>query len=185
METLKAIHTRTSSNNLQEPAPTKEEMDLVYQAALRAPDHAWLRPWRFIQVTGESRHVLSDAFLKTAEELKGKISQELKAKYKASPFRAPMVVILISEITEHPKVPPIEQVLSVGAAAQNILLALHDMGYGAIWRTGSMAFNKSILSSLKLKETSEVVGYLYIGSIAGEQKKIPDLSLEDFVTVWN
>ena len=92
---------------------------------------------------------------------------------------------MISEITKHPKVPPIEQVLSVGAAAQNILLALHDMGYGAIWRTGSMAFNKSILSSLKLKETSEVVGYLYIGSIAGEQKKIPDLSLEDFVTIWN
>ena len=72
METLKAIRTRTSSNNLIEPAPTKEEMDLVYKAELRAPDHAWLRPWRFIQVTGESRHVLSDAFLKTAENSKVK-----------------------------------------------------------------------------------------------------------------
>ena len=185
METLKAIHTRTSSNNLIEPAPTKEEMDLVYKAALRAPDHAWLRPWRFIQVTGESRHVLSDAFLKTAEKLKGQISQELKEKYKTSPFRAPMVVVLISEITEHPKVPSIEQILSVGAAAQNILLALHDMGYGAIWRTGSMAFNEFISASLKLKETSEVVGYLYIGSVVGEQKKIPDLSIEDFVIIWD
>ena len=69
METIKAIHSRNSISNLIDPFPSKDEMELVYKSALRAPDHAWLRPWRFIQVTGDSRSKLSDAFLETYKEL--------------------------------------------------------------------------------------------------------------------
>ena len=184
METLKALHSRNSSSRLVDPAPSKEEMEQVYQAAFRAPDHAWLRPWKFIQVTGDSRNKLSGIFLETAKKLKGDISEELEAKYKSSPYRAPMVIVLISEIIEHPKVPSIEQILSVGAATQNMLLALHDLGYGAIWRTGSMAFNKTITSVMKLSENAEVIGYLYVGSIGNELKKLPDLNSNEFVTLW-
>tara|TARA_B110000014_G_scaffold264187_1_gene263922 strand:- start:22888 stop:23445 length:558 start_codon:yes stop_codon:yes gene_type:complete len=184
METLKALHTRNSASRLIEPAPSKKEMELVYQAAFRAPDHAWLRPWRFIQVTGESRSKLSDIFLETAQRLKGDISADLEAKYKSASYRAPMVIILISEIKNHPKVPSIEQILSVGAATQNMLLALHDLGYGAIWRTGSMAFNETITSVLKLGENTEVIGYLYVGSKQDELKKLPNLASEDFVSYW-
>ena len=50
METLEAIQTRNSVPLLTDPAPTSEEMSEVYKGALRAPDHARLRPWKFIEL---------------------------------------------------------------------------------------------------------------------------------------
>ena len=44
--------TRNSPRELTTPFPSKDEMHEIYEAALRAPDHAWLRPSRFIEVTG-------------------------------------------------------------------------------------------------------------------------------------
>jgi nitroreductase len=186
LETIKAIHSRNSISNLTDPCPNKVEMEVVYKSALRAPDHAWLRPWKFIQVTGESRSKLSDAFLKTYKELGQDLSDELIQKIKKAPFRAPMVLVLIAEVKEHPKVPAIEQMLSTGSAAQNMLITLHDMGYGAIWRTGKMSFNQHITEALGLSKVSQVIGYLYIGTpnSDGRVKKIPNLKSEDYVSFW-
>ena len=65
-----------------------------------------------------------------------------------------------------------------------MLLAFHDMGFGGIWRTGKFSFNREISVELGLKESEIVIGYLYIGSIDGKTKKIPELETEDFVTIW-
>ena len=40
-----------------------------------------------------------------------------------------MIVILVSSIKEHPKVPALEQMFSTAAAGQNILLALNALGF--------------------------------------------------------
>ena len=150
METLKAIQNRNSVAHLTEPAPTTEEMEQVYKGALRAPDHAWLRPWKYIEIRGNSRNRLADAFLKASISLGEEVTDELKEKLQKAPFRAPMVIVLAADIKEHPKVPKIEQIISLGASAQNILLGLYDIGYSAIWRTGKMAFNKHITDALEL-----------------------------------
>ena len=52
MDALDNILNRVSARNLVEPYPTQDEMVKVFRGALRAPDHAWLRPSTFIQVTG-------------------------------------------------------------------------------------------------------------------------------------
>ena len=54
MDALNNILNRVSARKLSEPYPNKDEMNLVYKAALRAPDHAWLRPSRFIEITGKA-----------------------------------------------------------------------------------------------------------------------------------
>ena len=89
METLVALHSRNSVTSLSEPVPTQEEMKKVFQAALRAPDHAWLRPWKFIQVTGEGRKKLGEAFLRTATAVTEDLSEALVKKAKNAPLRAP------------------------------------------------------------------------------------------------
>jgi nitroreductase len=185
METLEALHSRNSVTSLSEPVPTPEEMKMVFQAALRAPDHAWLRPWKFIQVTGEGRKKLGDAFLRTATAVIGDLSEALVKKAKNAPLRAPMVLVLIADITEHPKVPEIEQIISTGAAAQNMLLALHDLGYAAVWRTGKMAFNSEITKQMELPESNRVIGYLYVGTPTGRVKEIPKLDMNKFVSFWD
>ena len=95
-----------------------------------------------------------------------------------------MIIILISEVKTHPKVPEIEQLLSTAAAAENILLALNALNYAGMWRTGVFALNEKISEYLKLKENQKVIGYLYVGTASGKQKKIPEMETSEFVTQW-
>ena len=185
METLEAIQTRNSVPLLTDPAPTSEEMSEVYKGALRAPDHARLRPWKFIEVRGDSRDKLAKIFIDTATALNSDLSENEISKLEKAPHRAPMVIILAANIKEHPKVPEIEQIISLGAAAQNILLGIHEIGYSAVWRTGNMAFNPEITKFLGLEENFKIIGYLYVGTSTGKEKPIPELEIEDFLEVWD
>ena len=178
---LSNILERNSPRQLIEPHPNPEQMKLVYEAALRAPDHGWIRPTRFIEVSGEGLEKLSNIFEQFAQKHLQDVSDEVLEKYRQAPFRAPMIVILVSSIKEHPKVPALEQMFSTAAAGQNILLALNALGFGGIWRTGKFALNKEIGSFLELDDNQEVLGYLYIGTPIGVNKKIPQLDPKDFV----
>ena len=185
METLEAIQTRNSVPLLTDPAPTSEEMSEVYKGALRAPDHARLRPWKFIEVRGDSRDKLAKIFIDTATALNSDLSENEISKLEKAPHRAPMIIILAANIKEHPKVPEIEQIISLGAAAQNILLGIHEIGYSAVWRTGNMAFNPEITKFLGLEENYKIIGYLYVGTSTGKEKPIPELEIQDFLEVWD
>ena len=159
MDALDNILNRVSARNLIEPYPTQDEMEKVFRGALRAPDHAWLRPSTFIQVSGEGIDRLSEIFEEYAKTVPD-IKEEIITKYKNAPYRAPMIVILVNSVKDHPKVPEIEQKLSTAASAQNILLSLNALGYSAIWRTGKLAFNPFIASKLNLEANQEILGYM-------------------------
>ena len=185
MDAMTNLLTRNSPRELSTPIPSKDEMCEIYQAALRAPDHAWLRPSRFIEVTGEGLNKLSEIFTEFASRELQDVTPLQMEKYQSAPFRAPMIIILTTKITKHPKVPKVEQMLSTATAAENILLALHAKNYAGIWRTGKFAFNKKIAKYLDLTSDHEVIGYLYVGTPAGTNKKIPQLDIENFVTRWD
>jgi len=68
MDAMTNLLTRNSPRELITPIPTKDEMHEIYQAALRAPDHAWLRPSRFIEVTGNGLDKLSKVFVEFASK---------------------------------------------------------------------------------------------------------------------
>ena len=59
-------------------------------------------------------------------------------------MRSPTIVIVGCAVREHPKVPQIEQVIAAGAAAQNLFLAAHDLGYGVMWKTGAAAYDPDV-----------------------------------------
>ena len=181
MEALDNILNRVSARKLSKPYPNKEEMKLVYKAALRAPDHAWLRPSSFIEVKDDGLDKLSKIFFNYGKSSVD-ISDEIAEKYKNAPYRAPMIIILVNSFKEHPKVPEIEQKLSTATAAQNIMLALNAMKYSCMWRTGKLAFNKSVQKSIGLKNNQEILGYIYVGTETGKKKRIPSLDIDQFVT---
>ena len=187
METMQALLSRRSISKLVSPGPTNEDMEDVYQAALRAPDHSWLRPWKFIEVTGQSRNKLGKAFINSTIKSED-VDEERMSKIASLPLRSPMIIIVVARINhDKPNVPRLEQIQSTAAAAQNILLALHDKGFGAYWRTGkySTERNKYIASELQLENNEEVLGYLYVGTPEVENLKIPNLDNKDFVTKWD
>ena len=69
MDTIETLLTRKSSPRLDEPSPSPEELDLIFQSALRAPDHAALKPWKFIKVSGEGRGKLAKASLEALKKI--------------------------------------------------------------------------------------------------------------------
>ena len=184
MDAIKNLLSRNSINKLVSPHPTPSEMETIYQAALRAPDHANLKPSSFIEITGQGLEKLSNIFLQYAKEHVNDLKSEKITKYKNAPYRAPMIIIVISNIVEHKKVPEIEQILSTSAATQNILLALHALNYGAIWRTGIFALNDDIGSYLDLNENQKILGYLYVGTPSITPKKNPDIDINKYITKW-
>ena len=181
MDAIENILNRVSARELSKPYPSKKEMDIVYHAALRAPDHAWLRPSSFIEVKDDGLDKLSKIFHNYALS-KTDMSNEIIEKYKNAPYRAPMIIILVNSYKEHPKVPDIEQKLSTAAASQNIMLALNAMNYSAIWRTGKLAFNEVIQKELNLNKNQTILVYLYIGTEIGQKKKVPSLDIDNFVS---
>ena len=185
MDTIETLLTRKSSPRLNEPSPSKEELELIFQTALRAPDHASLKPWKFIKVSGEGREKLARASLGALEKIDAKKAQESKEKILNAPYRAPLIIVVVSSIKEHHIVPEIEQILSAGAAAQNMLIAAHSMGYSGIWRTGLISFNKEISKSYGLDDNDIVIGYLYIGTPEKKMTLPIKSNTNDFVINWD
>lgn len=183
MDALTALHTRNSANLLGDPGPSDEQLEAIFQAGLRACDHACLRPWKFILIEGDARLEFGDLMVDVKAAIDGEIDEVTSAKIRAKPLRAPTIIVVAASITDHPKVPEIEQVLSAGAAAQLMMVAAHAQGLGAIWRSGSLMFAPKMRAGLGLNERDQIVGFIYVGT-ANNVKPLPEHNSDDFVQVW-
>ena len=74
--------------------------------------------------------------------------------------------------------------MSAGAANQNMLIAAHAQGIGAMWRTGSMAYASVVKSGLGLKEKEKIIGFLYLGSIQGPLKNLAEPDIDEYFKEW-
>ena len=97
MDAINNILNRVSARELSAPYPNEDEMKIVYKGALRAPDHAWLRPSSFIEVKEDGLKKLSKIFHEYALSVSD-ISKEVIEKYKNAPYRAPMILILVKNV---------------------------------------------------------------------------------------
>ncbi|MEH6551943.1 MAG: nitroreductase family protein [Pseudomonadales bacterium] len=184
MDAIEALLTRNSAPRLTEPAPKGHDLELMFQAALRAPDHAWLKPWRFLTIEGDARLKLADLMV-NIRLASGSLSEEDETKLRSKALRAPLIVVVIADTREHPKVPILEQHISAGCAAHSMLIAAHALGYAGVWRTGGLAFDRQFAQGLGLTEAQHIVGFLYLGTREGEPKSLPKRVINDFVKEWN
>ncbi|MES1258536.1 MAG: nitroreductase [Acidobacteriota bacterium] len=163
---IEHLLSRASTGNLNEPGPDEAALRLILEAAVRAPDHGKLRPWRFHVVRGEARRRLSDLFVECFLRREPNSSPAQIEKERGKPLRAPLTVMVVAKVVEGHKVPVIEQVVSAGAAAMNILNAAHALGYGAKWVTGANCYDPFFLGKMGLDPADQVVGFIQIGSIS-------------------
>jgi nitroreductase len=181
---LDFLENRNSAPKLTEPAPDSQALERMFRVAMRAPDHAWLHPWRFITIRGARREALGQVFEQCLMLRNPEADEAARTKARDAPLRAPLLVVVVVRLSEHPKVPPVEQRLSAGCAAHGILLAAEASGYAGIWRTGNAAFDRNVMDALGLTENEEIAGFLYLGSRHGKAKPIPQLSTAEFVSSW-
>jgi nitroreductase len=183
-DALKLLTTRRSFKpvELAGPAPSAAEIDQLLTIASRVPDHGKLAPWRFIVFEGSARLAAGEA-----------IAAAFRAKYPdAKPehieternrlTRAPLVVAVVSRAAPHVKIPEWEQVLSAGAAAMNLVLAAHALGFGASWITEWYAYDRSVLDALGLAPHERIAGFVHIGRPPGPPEDRPRPPLDEIAT---
>ena len=184
MNAIELLLNRNSSPRLTQPAPKGSDLEQIYQAGFRAPDHARLRPWRFLAIEEDGLAALGELFADALLNRKPDASVQEVEKVKSQPLRAPLIVVAIAKLQEHEKVPAVEQILSAGCAVHGMVLAAQALGYAGIWRTGENAFDRYIMKGLGLAENEQIVGYLYLGTMDGGPKPIPEVDSKDYVSAW-
>lgn len=183
---LKLLLDRRSvvANKLGAPGPDAQQLSKILTAAARVPDHKKLEPWRFILFEGEARsnfgRVLADA-CKSNEPDASQARLEMEA---ARFMRTPVVVAVISSPVDNAAVPEWEQILSAGAACQNLLIATNAAGFSGQWITEWYAFDQKVCSALGLEEGERVAGFIYIGTAQEQPQERDRPNLEEIVTNW-
>ncbi|QQD21381.1 nitroreductase [Venatoribacter cucullus] len=183
MHALDVLTQRVSIAQLSGPDITTDQQEMLIRAALRAADHAWLRPSRYLTVQGAARSRLGEIFLQATPDWQ-QLPADKQQKLLNAPLRAPLVIVAICRVQEHPKVPALEQLLSTGAGVQNMLNAAWALGLGAIWRSGDVAHNPAVAAALGLAANEQIVGFIYVGHPNTTPKAVPELEVRDFVTAW-
>jgi nitroreductase len=182
---LRAIRERRSIGKVTDEAPSAELIRKVLEAGTWAPNHHLTEPWRFFVLTGEARNGLGEAMAAAAARLAPTPEAAERASQKAvgKPLRAPYVIAIAA--VPDPSVPVVEEIAAASAAAQNMLLAAHALGLGAIWRSGELAFTPEVKSFLELSESCQVLGFLYVGFPAMEPPQRERRSIDDVATWWD
>ena len=165
-QVLRSLLSRQSvgPKHLVEPGPDAAQLRLMAEAALRAPDHAELVPFRFKAVAGTARERLAALFEQAAGDA-GK--DEAAARVDAERARrAPVTVAVVARIDlGHPLVPAHEQWVAVGAALANFLNAAHALGFAGKMLSGAKVRHPAIQAAF-CDAGETLVGWVALGTRA-------------------
>jgi nitroreductase len=182
MDVMEALRMRRSIGKLGGDV-ADEDIRALIEAALWAPNHRLTEPWSFTVVRGAARGRMGAAWaaiLGNETKLVGEARDALLEREAGKLQRAP-VLIVVSVRTDSDPVVATEDFAAGAAAVQNLLLAAHARGFGAIWRTGEMAHRKEINAVLGLDEGDRIVAIVYLGQPAAEAPQARPRRLEAVV----
>jgi nitroreductase len=166
---LDILHSRRSvaPKRLIEPGPSRKEIEIMVEAALAAPDHGLLRPWQFVFVSPRQRPALASLFAAEKQRYQPDAAPDEIEKERSRAFNAPaLLAVLLNPYPDHPRVPVTEQYISLGAAVQNILLAAHAMGYGAMLTSGRKVGSELLQAAFSPSGAQQLVGFISLGTPA-------------------
>lgn len=180
---LSWLQSRQSVGQLTEPAPNQQQIEQAIATALTAPDHYRLQPWRFLLIDGERREAFGQLVADCMA--KGGLQDETQLeRLRQQPLRAPMLLVCMMNYHPHDKVPQFEQLLSCGAAVQNVLLALQAQGFSTMWRTGEIVESPHLKQALGCQPQDVIAGIVYIGTAAKMPPARQQTEIEPFMQCW-
>jgi nitroreductase len=160
------------------PGPDKVQIETILRAAARVPDHGKMFPWHFIVFEGAARAQVGELLAKAWQAENPEQTEPAKLELEAARFtRAPLVIGVISRMREG-KHPLWEQILSAGAACQNLCLAANGLGFGTNWLTEWYSYSPAFKAALGLDARDHVAGFIYIGTATAmpEERDRPDMA---------
>lgn len=172
---------------LRAPAPRPEELEQMFQAAMAAPDHGALRPWRFKIIRGQAIGLLADMAIDAVKRSGDKrMTPEKEKSVREWMAGVPVFVAVAQKIAhDNTKIPEQEQLLATGASVMNILNAAHMLGYGAFWSTGLGTYVEEVQEALGFDPLDyRFLGYLAIGTPACAVPPAQRPDFREFVSEW-
>lgn len=161
---LAVIEARRSTKKFSDQPPTREQLGTLLRAAVCAPDHGKLAPWRFTVLQGASRELFADALAASLRQRMPEVADDAVAREREKAYRSPTLIVVSAHAEPHPKVPAVEQWVAVGAAVENLWLAAVSMGLGIAWKTGNAAYDPGVKSALGIPEADVIIGFLHVGT---------------------
>jgi nitroreductase len=183
---IEYLLTRRSAKFVRAPGPTEEHLAQILQAAMSAPDHGRLRPWRFALIRGEAIGRLADLALNTIKAAGLPLTPQKEASTRQWLAEVPLLIaIACRPHYTNTKVPEHEQLLATGAAVANMLNAAHMLGYGAYWSTGLGTYIDEVNEALGFDSLDyRFMGYLAIGTPEDSGRAVQRPDYREFVTEW-
>ncbi len=170
---------------LSEPGPSREEVRRMIEAALTAPDHGGLRPWRFLEIRNAGREQLGELFARAKRARDPNAPEDEVARERDRGRQAPVTLCLICRLQpDHETVPLREQYAAMGAAMQNILILAHAMGYGAKMLSGNKVFDPVVLEGLGVGPGEALMGFICLGTIVKPPRPREPVPLEHHFSSW-
>jgi nitroreductase len=173
MDVLQAIHARTSVTKFRPDPVSRDVVEKLLDAAVRAPNHRLTEPWGFYVLGGAAKRRFA----------------ELRREHRARQFPDPgapdarpalekayegvmstPIIIAVSTRLAGDAVQRDEDYAATFCAIQNILLAAVSLGLGTYLRTGGIMDDPMLKQLLEAPEAERVVGIIYLGHPAEEAK---------------
>src|SRR5690606_13146613 len=135
MNTVELLLARRSvvAADMTGPGPDSDQVQTILRCAHRVPDHGKLGPWRFVVFRGDGRAALGPAVARIYVNNQPDATEKLLDFLSILLNRARVVIALISTAESNQNIPEWEQVMSAGAACQNLLVSANALGFGAQW----------------------------------------------------
>ena len=175
---LQALDQRRSVPALQlgAPAPDQTTLTQMLQSAVRVPDHGKLVPFRFLRLQGDARLALGEFLAQRSRQRSPDAPAAVIEKDRQRFSHAPLIITVIARLTDNPKVPQWEQLLTSGCVCFALLQAAQAYGFGAQWLTAWMAEDEQVAAHLGLASNERIVGFIHIGT---PQREVPERDRPD------
>ncbi len=183
---LEYLLSRRSTKFLKSPGPDESQLAQIFQAAMSAPDHGRLQPWRFALIRGESLGRLADMAISAIKAEGLPLTPEKEASNRRWLEELPLLIAIACKIDHsNTKIPEHERMLAVGSAVMNMLNAAHMLGYGAFWSTGLGSYVDEVSENLGFDSLDyRFMGYLAIGTPIKDLGPVQRPDFAQFVTEW-
>ncbi len=181
---LEFLLTRRSrpARTLVAPAPTREELAPLLQAAARSPDHGKLEPWRFIIIQKAAMARLANLTEARGAAL-GKSPEDI-AKGRSQFDQGHLAVAVIEVQKQSDKIPAIEQTYAAGGVCLALLNAALAAGWGANWLSGWISHDREFCEqALGLAAEERIVGFVHIATEGAKPPERPRPDLAQ-ITEW-
>jgi nitroreductase len=152
MDAIEAISTRRSVREFTDEPVSAAELDRAIEAARWAPSGLNNQPWRFMKV--EDRSLINDISVLT--------------KYRGvMAGAAALIAVFLDGQDTYDRT---KDLMAVGAAVENLLLAAHEEGLGACWLGEILARRSEVEALLEVSDDLELVAVIAMGRPATRER---------------